>query len=96
MVHEQRTAEDELLDKFESQDNEEDAEAPRRPAADASRSSATSTTARRPCSTAIRHANVVDTESGGITQHIGAYQVVKDGQAITFVDTPGHEAFHRR
>ncbi len=41
----------------------------------------------------IRKANVVDTESGGITQHIGAYQVIHDGRPITFVDTPGHEAF---
>ena len=42
---------------------------------------------------AIREANVVSTEAGGITQHIGAYQVEKNGQKITFIDTPGHEAF---
>jgi translation initiation factor IF-2 len=41
----------------------------------------------------IRKSNVVDSESGGITQHIGAYQVEANGHAITFVDTPGHEAF---
>jgi len=41
----------------------------------------------------IRKANVVDSESGGITQHIGAYTVEHDGHTITFVDTPGHEAF---
>ncbi|MFC1810974.1 translation initiation factor IF-2 [Patescibacteria group bacterium] len=41
----------------------------------------------------IRKANVVDTESGGITQHIGAYQVEKNNKKITFLDTPGHEAF---
>lgn len=41
----------------------------------------------------IRKTNVVAKESGGITQHINAYQVKKKGQIITFVDTPGHEAF---
>jgi translation initiation factor IF-2 len=42
---------------------------------------------------AIRKTAVVETEAGGITQHIGAYQVVHDGRRITFLDTPGHEAF---
>jgi translation initiation factor IF-2 len=42
---------------------------------------------------AIRESAVVETEAGGITQHIGAYQVQHDGRKLTFLDTPGHEAF---
>src|SRR6201999_727522 len=41
----------------------------------------------------IRETNVVAGEAGGITQHIGAYQIEKEGQLLTFIDTPGHEAF---
>ena len=42
---------------------------------------------------AIRSSHLVDKESGGITQHIGAYRVIFNGRSITFIDTPGHEAF---
>ena len=42
---------------------------------------------------AIRKTNVTDKEAGGITQHIGAYTVKAGGEKITFLDTPGHEAF---
>ncbi len=42
---------------------------------------------------AIRHTNVQEGEAGGITQRIGAYQISVDGKKITFIDTPGHEAF---
>ena len=44
---------------------------------------------------AIRSTNVADREAGGITQHIGAYHIEKNGRKIVFIDTPGHEAFTR-
>jgi translation initiation factor IF-2 len=42
---------------------------------------------------AIRDFKITAKESGGITQHIGAYQIEEGGKKITFIDTPGHEAF---
>ena len=42
---------------------------------------------------AFRSSNVVSSEAGGITQHIGAYQINNNNKKITFIDTPGHEAF---
>src|SRR5260370_2123439 len=44
---------------------------------------------------AIRSTNVADREAGGITQHIGAYHIERNGRKIVFIDTPGHEAFTR-
>src|SRR3989344_4982456 len=41
----------------------------------------------------IRQTRVAEKEAGGITQHIGAYQIAHQGKLITFLDTPGHEAF---
>jgi len=42
---------------------------------------------------AIRDFHVLEKETGGITQHVGAYEIEHEGKKITFIDTPGHEAF---
>ena len=90
VVHE-RTAEDDMLDSIENASEESPEDLVLRPPiitilghVDHGKTSLLDK---------IRKANVVSTESGGITQHIGAYQVEQDGKLIAFVDTPGHEAF---